>query len=119
MNITAEQVVIIGFVAILVAQAIKLGSAYLGLNLNREVITVGLFVIAVVLAGFWAAPALPAFPNIDADPAVFGGAVVGWIGNIVAVASVIIGFATLIYNLLLNKVFEALGWTKDKVIGAK
>lgn len=116
MSITPEQVAIIGFIALLVIQVIKLATAYLGIDFSREAVTVGLFVVAVVLAGFWAAPSLPAFPALDSDPAVFGGAIVGWIGSVVSVASVIIGFATLIYNLLLDKVFAAFGWTKEKIL---
>lgn len=116
MSITPDQVILIGFVAVLVVQVVKLATAYLGITFDRKWVTVGLFLLAVGLASFWAAPSLPAFPVQDADPAVFGGAVVGWIGNIVSVASVIIGFATLIYNLLLQKVFEALGWTSQKIL---
>lgn len=119
MNITSEQIVLIGFFALVIVQVLKLGVAYFGLKIDRTWLTVLLFGVAVALAGVWAAPSLPAFPAMDADPAVFGGAIIGWIGNVVSVASVIIGFATLIYNLLLQKVFEALGWTSDKVIEGK
>jgi hypothetical protein len=119
MSITPEQVILIGLLAAFVAQAVKLAATYFSWQIDRKGLTIGLFAVAVALAYIWAAPALPAFPAMDSDPAVFGGAVVGWIGNIVSVASVIVGFATIIYNLLLVKVFDMLGWTKEKVISGK
>jgi hypothetical protein len=115
-QITPEQVIIIGFIAAGLGQLLKVGTALLGVKLDRKWLTVALFVISVAIAYLWAAPILPAFPVQDANPAVFGGAIVGWIGSVVSVASVIIGFATLIYNLILQKVFEMLGWTSEKLL---
>ena len=119
MSITPEQVILIGLFAAFVAQAVKLAAVYFEWTIDRKGLTIALFAVSVALAYVWASPSLPAFPAMDADPAVFGGAVVGWIGNIISVASVILGFATLIYNLLLAKVFEAVGWTKEKVTSGK
>jgi hypothetical protein len=116
MQITPEQVIVIGFIAAGLGQLLKLGIAFLGVKIDRKWLTIALFAISLAIAYFWAAPIVPAWPPMDADPAVFGGAIVGWVGSVIAVASVIIGFATLIYNLLLQKVFEALGWTSEKIL---
>jgi hypothetical protein len=119
MNITPEQVIIIGFIAAGLGQLLKVWIAMLGIKIDRKWLTVALFAVSILIAYLWAAPILPVFPVMDADPAVIGGAIAGWIGSLISVASVIIGFATLIYNLLLQKVFESLGWTSEKLLDAK
>jgi len=119
MNITPEQVIIIGFIAAALGQLLKVLVALIGVKIDRKWLTIALFAISLAISYLWAAPIVPAWPAMDADPAVFGGAIVGWIGSVISVASVIIGFATLIYNLLLAKVFDSLGWTSDKLLEAK
>jgi len=116
MQITPEQVIIIGFIAAGLGQLLKVGIAMLGISLDRKWLTVALFGFSLAIAYFWAAPIVPVFPVLAADPSAAGSAVVAWLGSLLSVASVIIGFATLIYNLLLQKVFEALGWTADKFL---
>lgn len=125
-----EQVIFLGIVAAVVFQLIKLYQARKGVVIDRTVLTVILFVISIPLAYIWARPALPAFPPWPApveDPSLYAGLIVAFLGEVIvflgkliAVLAAIIGFATSIYNILLEKVFEKLGWTKARVMaGAK
>lgn len=116
MELSPEQVLLVGLIAGFLVQGFKLASARWGEVIHRRVITVILFVIGLVLAYVFTRPALPALPAIGEDPAVFAGLVLVFAGELISVAAGIVGFATVIYNLLLQKVFERLGWTSENVI---
>lgn len=117
-ELTAAQIMIIGLVATLIVSAVNLYAKYRGKQLGRRWLTVGLFVISVILGFFWARPLLPifpAFPALGDDPAlasalvmVFLGQMVVWLGELIAAASSLMGFATLIYNTLLKQVVDKL-----------
>lgn len=126
-ELNASQIMILGFVATIVAAGINLYLQKRGQKPGRRWITVGLYVIAVILAYFWAKPLLPVFPVFPApvdDPGAFASLVIVWLGNMVvflgeliAAASSVVGFATMIYNVLLKQVVDkvgaALGWITD------
>lgn len=113
---TDIQVMYIGVVSVVVAQVLKfLIASKWGAKLDRKYVTVGLFVIALILAYLWAGPLLPAWPALIEDPGLYAVAIIGWIGRLVLVASTVIGFAKLIYDLLLAKVFDSLGWGGQKL----
>jgi hypothetical protein len=123
-SISATQIMMIGVVATVVAGLINLYLKKSGRQLGRRWITVGLYVISIILAYTWGRPLLPAFPAFPApvdDPGqyaalivVFFGNFVVFLGELVAAASAMVGFATAIYNVLLSQVLEkvgqALGW---------
>jgi len=113
MNITVEQGLLIGLLATVIVQGLKLGVVYFGWQINRQWLTGGLYVVSLVPAYFWLAPVFPAPPVSGADPSAFMGLVLAWLGQLLTISGAVFGFATMIYNLLLAKVFEALGWTKD------
>ncbi len=56
MNISPEQVIILGFIAAGLGQALKLGVAWFGVKLERNWLTVALFALSILIAYFWAAP---------------------------------------------------------------
>lgn len=119
-DLTATQIMLIGLLATIIAGALNLYLKRQGKAPGRRWITLGLYVIAVLLAAFWARPLLPPFPAFPApvdDPAgmaalaiLYLGALVVWLGKLIAAASSIVGFATLIYNTLLKAVLDKLGW---------
>jgi hypothetical protein len=116
LTVTETQILYIGIVAVIVTQALKyLFATQWGKKIDRKWVTVGLFVIALILAYLWAAPLLPAWPALMDDPGLYAIEIIGWIGKLVLVASTVIGFAKLIYDLLLAKVFDALGWGSQKI----
>ena len=122
LTITPDQVILIGFIAAGIAQAIKLIAAASGKTIGRKWVTGILFALSIGIAVLWSSSILPPFPDfatIPPDPSIQVGAVIVWLGQIIAVSASVIGFATAIYNLLLQKVFDALGWTSDAVAKAK
>jgi hypothetical protein len=113
MELSAEHVILIGLVVSFLAQTIKVFRAWFGEKLDKRLLTVLMYPIAVVLAYLFARPVLPAWPVPVEDPAVYAGLILMFIGQLVAIASAIAGFATLIYKILLEKVFEKLHLTAD------
>jgi hypothetical protein len=114
-QVTAEQIAILGFMALLIVQGIKLWVATTGKEVSTPVLTWGLFGLSLVLAFFWAAPNMPALPVLTGDPGGIVGALLGYAATLVGVASAIAGFATLVYNVLLKAVFDGLGLTSRKI----
>jgi hypothetical protein len=89
MILSPEQLFIIGIVASVIVQALRLLSEYVGFTPNRLVITVALMLVSGGLGFvFFGAP------ELGADP------VAGFVNVAVSIA----GSALLIYNVLLEKV---------------
>jgi hypothetical protein len=114
-EITPEQVIIIGFVAMLLIQGLKLWKATSGTEFSQITLTWILFGVSLVMAFFWAAPSMPALPVLTGDPTAVSGAIFSFIGTLVAVASAVAGFATLVYNVLAKAVFDGMGLNSQKV----
>lgn len=112
MSLSADQIMGIGIVASVVVQVVKLLMQRFKKPIGRKWITVSLFVVSVFLAFLWARPALPVWPATVDDPGAYATAIMVYIGQLITVASAIIGFAVAIYNLLFEKVFNALGMGK-------
>jgi len=120
MQLTFEQVTLLGVGASVTVSVVKLLYAQLGSSfLGRKTLTLLLFAVSLVLAYFWASPSLPVFPPILEDPVLMTSAVLAFLGQGLSVVGAICGFAFLIYNLLLEKVLEGLGWTPLNIIENK
>jgi hypothetical protein len=115
MELKPEQIILLGLLAPAVIQGIKLLAAWIKKPIDRKFITVFLFIVSLFLAYIWARPALPVWPVAVEDPAIYAGLVLQFIGTLIGIASAIAGFAVIIYNLLLQKVFDALSIGKDRV----
>lgn len=74
-------------------------------NVPAGVLTTGVYVVSLVLAFFFARPALPPFPPFS-DASTFAPLLIAWLGDLLIVLSALAGFATLIYNVLLKAVLE-------------
>lgn len=97
-EVTAMQVTIIGFIAGLIVQGIRLWKATTGGGFSDLTLTIMLFLVSLVLAWFWTVPVIPVIP--------VGGDIVGWLGTVIATVSALVGFATLVYNILLKAVLD-------------
>lgn len=106
MELTIEQLLIVGFVGSIVAQGIKLVTAYFGYELSRFWISAIVMVLSFCGAWIWFPVPLP---TEVADPMLF---VQAWLGVILT----IFGSAVLVYNILLEKVFEKLSLTKERAL---
>ena len=102
MELSAEQLLLLGLVASVLSQLAKLLLAKFGYSTSRLVITIIVVVVSVALGYVWLKPELPTYT----DPMQFALA-------LLVAATAVFGFATLIYNVLLFKIFEVLKWTKN------
>jgi hypothetical protein len=107
MNLTADQIIILGIASSVIAQVIKWISDWQGKDLDRKWATAILFVVSLGLAFVWTSWAIPALPVFVGDPMTDTASVLAWAGSLLAMLSPIVGFAMAIYNLLLEKVFGA------------
>jgi len=105
---------VIGFIAVLLAQVIKFAFARLGKPIHRGWITVVTYGVSFVVAVLWNMPSLPAMPSMVGDPSIIVNAMIVYLGELLAITSGIVGFATLIYNVLLEKIFDKLGFVPDE-----
>lgn len=88
-----------------VVQAAKLYQAKAGKPLSRKAVTIVGFVIAVAVAAYTSWPAF----QVSQDPMQLA-------TNIIAWAGAVFGIATVLYNLVIAKLFEALGFTKEEAL---
>ena len=100
MELTVVQIAIIGLVAVVLIQVIKLLAAKLGVVLSKFWVSVVAMVFSIALAVVWQLPKLP----VVSDPLEF-------LLELLQVVGGVVGFATLIYNLLLEKLLDGLGLT--------
>ena len=100
MELTVVQIAIIGLVAVVLIQIIKLLAAKLGVVLSKFWVSVVAMVFSIALAVVWQLPKLP----VVTDPLEF-------LLELLQVVGGVVGFATLIYNLLLEKLLDGLGLT--------
>ena len=97
-NIDVVNFVLLSIVAPLLVQLIKIISAKLGWKMDKQVITIVVAVIAAGAAYILEAPNLPEY----SDPMAF-------VQALLAIAGGVLATATVLYNLLLDKVFDLLG----------
>ena len=109
-SLDAGKILVIGLIATVLGQILKLLFAKIGKPIDRKVVTVILLIISLVLAWFWMNPAFPTFPVMtpEMDAMAYAVLVITFLGELLALASGLTGFAVVIYNLLLQKVFEQL-----------
>ena len=106
MKLSEGQTFLINVVAApILVQVFKLLALKLGTELSRRWITIIGFIVSIALGYWWAAPQF----TPSEDPMQFATA-------LLTAASTVFGVATLAYNLLMDKVFELLSVSKDKVL---
>src|SRR6185369_4697738 len=93
------------FVIATVASAIVWVLKFSKSNLSAGWLTTGVYVVSLVLAFFFAPVALPPFPPF-VDLASYVPALFSWIGAALIPLSAFVGFATLVYNVLLKAVLD-------------
>ena len=113
-QLTVEQVAIVGFLATLFAQGIKLFfDKIIQKPINRKAVTIIIYLPAVVMAVYWSAATMPVFPVLTDDPAIFVSVQLRYIGDLLVMATTIAGFAMVIYNLLMQKVYVWLNMSSE------
>ena len=99
--LTEIQLFIIATVASVIVWLLKTWKG----NLSSGVLTVGVYIVSLVLAFFFAPLALPPLPPF-VDMATYVPALIAWIGALLIPLSAFVGFATLVYNVLLKAVLD-------------
>jgi hypothetical protein len=106
MELSLTQLAIVGMVATIISAVLRLVVAkWGGVEIGKGWMSVIAYVLSVVLAVVFLWPLeLPA----GGDPAEF-------VAVLLALASSVLGFATLIYNVLLDKLLDAVGADTEKL----
>jgi hypothetical protein len=84
-----------------------LANAYPKIVIKREWLTVLLYVSAWGFSVVWGGVVIPTF-GTSTDPVSFVSALFAWITGLLIALAPSVSFATLIYNLLLKRVFDSL-----------
>lgn len=101
----AELVMLIGMIVTVASQMIKLAAAKLNLKVDRKIVSLVAYVISIVLAVVWLKPTFP----VSEDP-------MALTELLLTSAGTIFGFATLLYNIVLNPLLEKTGLTSQEVM---
>lgn len=105
-NVTEVQMYVIGVIASAVLYGLKLLAArFPQWTIKRDWLTILLYALALGLSTFWGGIVVPAFASFS-DPVTFVAAVFGWITALLIALAPSVSFATLIYNILLKRVFD-------------
>jgi len=99
-----EQIILIGLIASLLTWGLKILATYANYKPSRITINVILYLVSVFLALSWAGAAIPNFPPFDGNIGAFATALWDYFNAWIAVAAPIVGSATLIYNILYERV---------------
>ena len=95
MELSPEQLIFVGIVASVVTQGLRLLAKHFGYKPSRIVVNVGLFVISIGLSvAFFGMPEVS-----NGDPMELA-------SKLVAAAAGVLGSASIIYNIVLNKVLR-------------
>jgi membrane associated rhomboid family serine protease len=108
------QLYVIGLIASGIVYGLNLlMKRYPQVKIKRDWLTVALYALSLLLAIYWGGVIIPAFPAFS-DPVTFVAALFGFISSLLVALAVPTSFATLIYNVFLKRVFDALavkaGW---------
>lgn len=101
------QLYVIGLVSTAIVYGLKLVSEkFPKVNLTREWIAVLVYVVALTLSFYFGGFVFPAF-GAFADPITFVGALFGFINSLLLAMAGPVSLATLFYNLILKRVYDA------------
>jgi len=95
--VTEQNLILLGAVAAALTFGLRILATYANVKIGRVVMNVILFVISWIFAGSWAGLD---FPSIPSDV----GEVYNWLNACLLLITPILGTASLIYNILYNKV---------------
>ena len=98
---TEGQLFLIGIVAMAIVWGLKLFKA----DVKSGWLTVGVYVIALPLAWYFAPLSIPPFPACN-EVSTCVTSTVGWVGDLLVPLSAFVGFATLVYNALMKNILD-------------
>ena len=102
------QLAVVGALAAIVVQVLKLIAANFGVDIHRGWLTIIAFVLSVIVAYFFFPVEVVIVPD---DPMTTA-------QNVIAAAAALLGSATLVYNVLLEKLANKWNLTKERFLGS-
>jgi len=100
------QLAVVGAIAAIVVQVLKLIAANFGVDIHRGWLTIIAFVLSVAIGYFFFPVEVVIVPD---DP-------MATATNLIAAASALLGSATLVYNVLLEKIATKFNLTKERFL---
>lgn len=101
---TGEQIILIGLLASAITFGLRVLFTYTKWQPGRVVVNIFLYGLSVGLALLWGNVTIPTWPPFGGDIPVFVAALWQYVNDWIALGAPILGSATLIYNLLYEKV---------------
>lgn len=108
MQLSEAHLYVLGLVVTAIVFGVNMYMQKRGRKVHRAILTAIVFAISVVLAYIWNSPEFPPLPANGGDPAAYASALAAFAGQLIASATAILGAATVIYNTILQKVFDRL-----------
>jgi hypothetical protein len=105
MELTPDQVLIVGVVASILVVVLNFIAANFGYKLGKGTLTIVVAVVSGLLAVLFNLPKLPVY----VDP-------LQYVGEWLALLSAYVGIATLVYNLIIDKVLQRLNLTQERFL---
>jgi hypothetical protein len=100
MQLSGDQLVLIGGISTLLVSFLKFLLGLFEVKMPRTVLTIVIMVVSLVMGYVWLAPAI-AIAFATGDP-------MGSLGALLNIAVSVVGYATLIYNILLANAIKLL-----------
>lgn len=102
-----EQIMLAGFVASAIVYGLKMLAQWFDVHPGRLELTIVLYVVSLGLGWLWTGVIVPAFPPFT-DPVTFVAALLQYVSLWLVAVGPILATATLVYNLLYEKVIVPL-----------
>jgi len=102
--LTEVQIALVMVVVTGILFALKMWRAAGGTEISNGTLKWILFLIALPIAWFFALPVIPAFPALVGEPDVISVLLITWIGSVASMGATFLGFATLVYAVLIKGV---------------
>jgi len=106
-EVNGSQLYVIGFISSAIVYILRvLAKRFPKVVINKEWLSILLYVVAFGLAVVWGGLTIPAFAPFT-DPLTFVSALLGFLTALLIALGPSVGFATLIYNLIFKRVLDA------------
>lgn len=103
-----NQATVIAFAAMTIVWIVQQAMEKYGYQPKKALLTIVLFVVALVLALLFSPVALPIFPSWNNDIASYTPLLIAYVTAFLSIAGKVVAYATGVYNILLAQVFEKL-----------
>jgi len=107
-EISETMLVYLGLIVSVLVYLVNFWQRKSGKRVESKVMAVLMYVIAFVVTLLFGAFALPALPNFSADPGVFMGVLMTYLGKLLALLTAVVGAAWVPYQFIYKKVFEGI-----------